>query len=67
MGSVRICVTFAVEEMYEYEVEDMDDAIEREEELINEAKEEFLSDHGLSEWQGEWYNTLLDTSGADDD
>ena len=67
MGRLKVCVTFAVEEVYGYEVEDGEDAHQREDELIAEAKDELLADFGLSEWQGEWYNSLVNYDEVDDD
>lgn len=56
MSSVTICVTFTVSEVYEFEGEN---TWANEEEYIGQAKEKLLSDFNLSEWQGEWMNTLV--------
>ena len=56
MSSVRVCVTFMVGDIYEYDDADW----ENEEEYIERAQEELLSDFNLSAWQGEWANTLVD-------
>jgi len=64
MSKLRVCVTFAVEEVYEYEG---DDVFENEDEYIEQAKEQMLADFGLSEWQGDWYNTMVDYEEDEDE
>ena len=65
MSTVSICVTFMVEEVYEIECEDRDDLINREEEIVQEARDNLLADFNLQEWQGDWGTDLVNDDGLE--
>lgn len=58
MATLRVEVTAMVSEVYEYEV-DSDD-MDAEEESLERARDQLLSDMGLESWQVEWATDYIE-------